>query len=98
MDRIDRYINPYDIVPFTMNRTEYMKIRTHFFGLLGGHCTECDTEENLEIHHIVPCRLGGGRGRDNRAWNWFDEYAKNNLSLMCHKCHFEHHKKEDGKK
>lgn len=40
----------------------------------GNKCTECGSTVNLEIHHIVPRRLGGGNTDDN-------------LVTLCKTCH-----------
>lgn len=70
----------------------YRKIRSLFLHLLGNECVVCGSVFNLEIHHKVDSGMGENRGRDRRAWNWFDEYEDNNLSLLCHECHVKFHK------
>lgn len=45
----------------------------------GEKCVKCGSEENLEIHHIKPVSVGGGT-------------EKENLALICHKCHLSAHK------
>ena len=76
-----------------LSTNHYQKIRTHFVTLLGGECVVCGSTFNLEIHHKVDSKMGESRGRDRRAWNWFEEYENNNISLLCHNCHTKVHQK-----
>lgn len=39
------------------------------------HCYFCESTDGLEVHHIVPQRLGGSDARDN-------------LVTLCHDCHW----------
>lgn len=61
----------------------YQSVRQHFIKLLGGKCTKCETVFDLEIDHIIPNGWGGGRGQENRMWDWFPSYAEGNLQLLC---------------
>ncbi len=65
----------------------YIKIRKHFIKLLGGKCAYCQTKENLEFDHIIPCLSDMSKmSRSKREWHWFDEYSKGNLQLLCASC------------
>lgn len=69
-------------------------MREHFRKLLGDTCVNCGSTFNIEIHHIIPCGLGRSRGSERRIWDLFAAYHDNNLRLLCHDCHVEHHKAE----
>lgn len=43
----------------------------------GHRCTDCGREQSLEIHHVIPLRLGG------------DDLLEN-LRTLCKKCHRRH--------
>jgi len=45
-----------------------------------GSCVRCQSESNLEVHHIIPVRLEG-------------EAIAKNLATLCHECHMDIHKR-----
>ena len=45
---------------------------------LGNTCYNCGNTEGIELHHIVPLRLGG----TNKL---------SNIAVLCHKCHMASH-------
>jgi len=72
----------------------YFKIRNHFIKLLGGKCVYCQSKDNLEFDHIIPCLTDMSKmSRSKREWHWFDEYEKRNLQLLCAECN---NKKNDS--
>lgn len=56
--------------------------RRHMVKALGNRCVNCDSDENVEYHHIVPLKLGGS----NRYTN---------IVPLCHKCHVAAHTGRD---
>ena len=46
-------------------------------------CADCGTTKDLTLHHINPKRDGGS-------------YKRNNLAVLCRRCHNEENKKETG--
>ena len=77
----------------TVNREHYVMVRDHFKGLLGNECCICGSVFNLEFHHKAKLNSGEGRGRTARMWEWYEAYSKSNLSLLCHTCHVDVHRK-----
>jgi hypothetical protein len=45
---------------------------------LGNECYNCGSTENIELHHIVPLKLGGTNNISN-------------IAVLCHKCHMASH-------
>lgn len=60
--------------------------------VLGNECVKCGSVVNLEVHHKIPCGFGVGRGSTRRCWDWMESYMEDNIELLCHECHVEHHK------
>ncbi|WP_195945884.1 HNH endonuclease signature motif containing protein [Paraclostridium bifermentans] len=61
-------------------RTEFSKgsFRKNIKKELGSKCVNCDSEENIEYHHIVPLKNGG----TNRL---------SNIVPLCENCHYKAH-------
>lgn len=57
-------------------RKEWNRIKTEIS--LGNACYNCGSEENIELHHIVPLKLGGSNNITN-------------IAVLCHKCHMAAH-------
>ena len=55
----------------------------HTFWVRGElHCAVCGTEDDLELHHIIPLSMGGLSGIDN-------------LMPLCHGHHVEIHSRKE---
>lgn len=54
---------------------------------LGGVCSECQTDEYLEIHHIKGADLSKNRPGAERIRDWKEQLKKDNLLLLCQDCH-----------
>lgn len=67
-------------------------IRAFVRKALGDECSKCGSTFNLEVHHKIPCGVGVGRGSTWRCWDWMENYMTDNIELLCHECHVEHHK------
>lgn len=50
-------------------------------------CELCNSEDNLETHHIIPRMKSNEKGFIES--HGFHENSKHNLSILCHKCHLE---------
>jgi len=72
-------------------RERYRRRKTKAIEELGNKCTECDTTENLEFHHVDPSEkdftVTTGATFSEERWN--AEVAK--CILLCMKCHREKH-------
>jgi 5-methylcytosine-specific restriction endonuclease McrA len=76
----------------------YHRERDKIIEKLGGKCRVCGSRDNLEIHHIKPCKRywtsGGNSGGTVRLRDWRRNFDK--LVLLCKRCHFLWHLKEKG--
>lgn len=61
-----------------MGRKEFHRLRTSIDAKLSKECANCESSEDLHIHHIVPLSLGGS----NRITN---------LARLCSECHSKAH-------
>lgn len=61
-------------------RNEFEKDYNHFDNELPRKCANCDREEDLHIHHVVPLSVGGF----NRT---------SNMVRLCYECHGKVHGK-----
>lgn len=57
-----------------MDRQNFNNIRKSFKEKLPESCQNCDSEEDLHLHHIVPLSIGGA----NKA---------SNIAVLCANCH-----------
>ena len=64
----------------------YHREKGKIMDALGGVCYECGTDENLEIHHIIPLAKKN-RPQAERIREWKVSLKKNNLLLLCWPCH-----------
>lgn len=73
----------------------YHRERGKIMDSLGGKCCECKDIDYLEIHHIIGADLPKGRPTAQRIRDWKEQLSKNNLMLLCKKCHdkITHHHK-----
>ena len=55
-------------------------LRNEILGRNNGKCVKCNTEENIAVHHIIPYSQGG-------------QDAIENLTTLCHSCHWAAHGK-----
>lgn len=77
-------------MPLTSEKRQL--IRDHFKKLFGRECNRCGSNFDLEFHHIIPNGWGRSRGSTARCWDLFEAYNEDNLELLCHDCHTQHHK------
>lgn len=78
-----------------VSRTKRLKkLRKECLDLLGGKCENCGTTEQLEFHHI---------NKNDRKFSVSSmaKYSKEKIfsevkkcKLLCHKCHWDEHRKE----
>ena len=57
--------------------------REHILSRDEGMCVKCGSENDLEVHHIIPYEEEG-------------EFEPANLATLCSDCHFEAHDEEWG--
>lgn len=64
--------------------------------LMGDKCTVCGESDliELEIHHLIDCNLGPGRGQDRRAWEGLRIAMNGEGAIRCHACHVAYHRGE----
>ena len=78
MDGIDNAIQP------NIDSAEYQRLRDEWAGTsaarimaernLGKVCFNCGSDKGIELHHVVPLKLGGTNNLSN-------------IVVLCHRCH-----------
>lgn len=68
-----------------------LKLSLEVYDRAGRKCEECGSENDLTIHHI------DGKGRHNQENGLEVNNNKNNLRILCRKCHGRLHGKQGGR-